>query len=65
MTTGESEKERLVYSVREFAEAMHCSVALAYQLIRENKIFAVRIGKRRLVIPRKSVLALLEEKKSC
>ena len=56
------EKERpLVYSVAEAAEACSVSKVLMYQMIREGRIFAVRLSKRRLVVPRAKLERLLEE----
>ena len=56
------EKERpLVYSVAQAAEAVSVSKPLMYQLIREGRVYAVRLSKRRLVVPRKQLEQLLEE----
>jgi len=50
----------LVYSVAEAARVLSISKVLAYQLIREGRISAIRLSRRRLVVPRKALEALLD-----
>jgi len=52
-------EESLVLSVAEAARALDLSRVTAYQLVREGAIPSVRLG-RRLLVPRKALLALLE-----
>ena len=61
MKTPEQQKERLVYTVKELADAMQVSSQLVYSLLRQQKLTCVRIGQRRLVIPVRSVRQLLGE----
>ena len=44
--------ERIVLSVEEAAAALGISAGTAYQLIRERRLPAVRLGAKRLVVPR-------------
>lgn len=46
--------ERLFYSVPEIAEILGISRSLAYKMVKEKKIPALEIGKRR-VIPKKEL----------
>lgn len=46
--------ERLFYSVPEVAEILGISRSLAYKMVKEKKIPALEIGKRR-VIPKKEL----------
>lgn len=62
MESGDVSREKLTLSVAEVAKELSCSKVLVYQLIRERRIFAVRLSKRRLVVPMKALVALLEAK---
>ena len=44
--------EAQVYSVEECAQILHIGRQLAYELIRQNKLPAIRLGAKRLVVPR-------------
>lgn len=51
--------EKLTLSVREASETLGISENLAYQLIREGKLPAIRVSERRLIVPRASLLKML------
>ena len=51
---------RSVMSVTEAAELLGISRALAYELARSQRLPVVRLG-RRLVVPRKALVFLLEQ----
>jgi len=51
--------ERLGYSVAETARLLHLSEATTYELCRQGKIASVRVSTRKLLVPRKQLLALL------
>ena len=53
-------RERLTLTPAEAAQELGISRILCYQLIREKRLPAVRISDRRLAVPRKALLALLE-----
>ena len=54
--------EKLLLTVAETAEALSLSPNLVYELIRQGEIPAVRLGKRKLGIPRKELERVLLEK---
>lgn len=49
----------LVLTVEEAAELLGISRGLAYELVRRRELPAIRLG-RRLVVPRRRLLALIE-----
>ena len=51
--------ERLTMTVEEAGEALGISRATAYQLANTGGIPAIRLGQRRLIVPRASLLAML------
>ena len=53
------QQERLTYTVEEVGEMLGISRCNAYALVREGKLPAIRIGKRRWVIPKKRIEELL------
>ena len=52
-------KVKEALTVAQCAEELSISVGLAYNLIHEGKLPAVRLGTRRLVVPRKGLDSLL------
>lgn len=44
--------ERLALTVSETAQALGVSTKFVYQLVKQNNIPALRVGERRLLIPR-------------
>ena len=52
--------ERLGYSVKETAGTLGISDKTVRRLIQEGRIPAVRIGSRRLLVPRSAILRWLE-----
>jgi excisionase family DNA binding protein len=55
--------EKLLLTVAETAEALSLSPNLVYELIRQGEIPAVRLGKRKLGIPRKELERVLTDKR--
>jgi excisionase family DNA binding protein len=55
MKTGDQQSERLVYTVEETARILGISRGTAYVLANNGGIPAIRIGARRLVVPRKAL----------
>ena len=55
------DSNRLTFSVEETAEILGISRGLAYQLIHEGRIPAVRFGKR-LLVPKRALENLLDER---
>ena len=53
--------ERLTYSVEEFAALTGVSRGTAYEAVRLNQVPAIRLGKRRIVIPRAALERLLDQ----
>ena len=53
------ESASLVLTVEEAAELLGISRGLAYELVRRGELPALRLG-RRLVVPRRRLLALIE-----
>jgi len=51
---------RLTYTVEEAARALGISRGLAYQMVREGRLPALRLGQRRLIIPRAALEDLLK-----
>lgn len=56
--------ERLTMTIQEFAEICGISRNLGYTLARQDRlpVPVIRFGGRRMVVPRKAVLALLENR---
>ena len=54
------EEKRLVFTVEETARLLGISRNLAYELAAQGKLGAVRIGQRRLVVPKAALERLLE-----
>ena len=57
---NKNKSERLTMTVREAGEALGVSRATAYMLANTGGIPAIRIGERRLVVPRAALLKMLE-----
>ena len=51
---------RLTYTVEEAAKALGISRGLAYEMVREGRLPALRLGQRRLIIPRVALEGLLD-----
>lgn len=51
--------ERLTYTVEEAALALGISRGLAYDMVRQGVIPSLRLGQRRVLVPRSSLEALL------
>jgi len=51
---------RLTYTVEEAAKALGISRGLAYEMVREGRLPALRLGQRRLIIPRAALEGLLD-----
>lgn len=60
-TVKEFEQLPLVLKVDEMAQVLGISRKLAYQLVRRDGFPAVRVGKKRLVIPRDRLIQWLNE----
>ncbi len=54
--------QKVVFTVGEFARMFHIGRNLAYELVRTGEVKAVRLGTRRVVIPRSEVQRLLLER---
>jgi excisionase family DNA binding protein len=52
--------ERLTMTIEEAAEALGISRATAYLLANTGQIPVIRLGERRLVVPRAALLKMLE-----
>lgn len=52
--------DRAVLTVREAAEILRISKDLAYALAREGKLPVLRLGERRMVIPRETFYRWIE-----
>ena len=55
------EDGKLVMDVKEVAAALGISRMLAYDLVRQGRIPAIRISARRLLVPKASLARLLEQ----
>jgi len=53
-------KDRLTMTVKEAGEALGISRATAYLLVSTGQIPTIRLGERRLVVPRASLMKMLE-----
>jgi len=51
--------EKLGYSTGEVAALLSCSEKTIRRLIKEKKLHAIRIGERRLLVPRSAILKML------
>ena len=51
---------KLVYTVAECAATLHISKCLCYELIRQKRIPALKLGERRIVIPCAAIEKMLE-----
>lgn len=49
-----------VMSVREVATLMRVGRSLIYEMVRTGNLASVRIGRRRILIPRSAVIQLIE-----
>ena len=52
---------KLAYSVEEAAKALSIGVCLCRELIRQKKLPAIRLGERRLILPKASLEKFLAE----
>jgi excisionase family DNA binding protein len=55
MDTDDRKTERLVFTIAETAKMLGISRGIAYLLANSGGIPAIRISKRRLVVPRKAL----------
>ncbi|MEA3442193.1 MAG: helix-turn-helix domain-containing protein [Chloroflexota bacterium] len=55
------DEKRLTITVEEAARLLGISRGLAYQMAREHKLPAIRLGKKRIVVPKHAIEKLLEE----
>ena len=53
--------ERAVFRVDEVAELIQTSVSTLRRAISENSVRVVKVGKRRIAIPRNEVIRILEK----
>lgn len=53
-------KEKLTMTVKEAGEALGVSKATAYMLANTGQIPVIRLGERRLVVPRAALMKMLE-----
>lgn len=53
-------KEKLTMTVREAGEALGISRATAYMLANNGQIPTIRLGEKRLVVPRAALMKMLE-----
>ena len=56
-----NQNEKLTYSVAEFATALGIGRNVAYDLVHREGFPVIRVGKRRLIIPRKAALEWLDK----
>lgn len=59
--SGDNQVERLVMTVEEAGQALGISRATAYTLCNSGEIPALRLGKRRLIVPKAAINALLSK----
>lgn len=52
--------EKQIFNRREAAQELDISLPTLDKLIREGKLRAIRIGQRRIIIPKAAVAAFLE-----
>ena len=51
--------DRLTYTIKEAARALGVSRGLAYEMAREGRLPTLRLGQRRILVPRGALDALL------
>ena len=56
----EREEERLTMTVKEAGDALGISRATAYMLANTGEIPTIRLGERRLVVPKAALMKMLE-----
>jgi excisionase family DNA binding protein len=56
-------KDRLTMTVKEAGEVLGISRATAYMLAGSGQIPTIRLGERRLVVPRAALMKMLESAK--
>ncbi len=54
--------EKAVFNVREVKEVLGISRGLVYELIAQGQLPSVRLGRRRLLIPRAALMRFLEDR---
>lgn len=59
-TENKNKSERLTMTVKEAGEALGVSRATAYMLANTGRIPVIRLGERRLVVPKAALLRMLE-----
>lgn len=52
--------EKLAYTTRESAVLLSCSEKTIRRLVQEKRLHGIRIGARRILIPRDSIFKFLE-----
>ena len=60
MKIHKKDVEKLTMTVKEAGEALGISRATAYMLVNTGRIPAIRLGERRLVVPRIALFKMLE-----
>lgn len=58
-TTGTSTLHRATYTVQEAAQVLGVGRGLAYEMVRRGAIPSLRLGERRIVVPRQALESLL------
>jgi len=56
----ENQVEKLVMTVEQAGQALGISRAMAYELCNSGEIPCIRLGKRRLIVPRSGILSMLD-----
>ena len=54
-----SPPQRLTYTVEEAAQVLGISRGLAYEMVREGTLPSLRLGERRIVVPKAALESLL------
>jgi len=52
---------KLAYSIAECANVLSISVGLCRELVRQHKIPSLRLGERRIIVPKAALEKLLSE----
>lgn len=53
--------EKLVYTIRECAKLLGVSVSVCYEAARTGQLPVIRVGKRRMLVPKYALDRMLEE----
>ena len=60
-TDNKNKSERLTMTIKEAGEALGVSRATAYMLAKTGGIPVIRLGERRLVVPKAALLKMLDQ----